>query len=191
MNSLRPREVKCNDLLVDHVVVEKGVCSLGNWTDLDPNPDFANYQLCDFGPTINVLSLYFFLIKMVTVRTYFIQFVEKIKWLSVCKMPSSAWSGIGASQVLNLCPFLYLKSEGKKRMCVHMCCGGCWRPVIKSVLWGRGNVTNSSQQRAHHHQARHQPHDLYLSSRTVSGSCSLLHRGGLWTNCWFGRRVSW
>lgn len=79
MNALRPREVKCSDLLVEHVVVEKGICRLGNWRDPDPNPDFANYQLCDFGHAINVSSLCFFLSKMVTVRTFLIQFVEKIK----------------------------------------------------------------------------------------------------------------
>lgn len=183
-------EVKCSDLLVG-TCSRKGIHRLGNWTDLDPNPDFANYQLCDFWHGITVLSLCFFISKMVTAVPTSYNLLGKLNVLSVCGMPNGTWSVIDAPQIWSLSPLLYLKSRGKK-VCLCVCGRGYWRPVIKSIFWERGNVTNSSQRREHHHPSQTpKPHDLYLNSRTVPGSCSLLHRGGLWTNWWFGPRVSW
>ena len=41
MKTLRYMEVKCSDLLEEHVVLERAY--VANQSDLDPDPDFANY----------------------------------------------------------------------------------------------------------------------------------------------------
>lgn len=41
IKTLRYMEVKCSDLLEEHVVLERAY--MANQSDLDPDPDFANY----------------------------------------------------------------------------------------------------------------------------------------------------
>lgn len=95
-------------------------------------------------------------------------------------MPDSTWSVIDAPQIIKPLSLFVFEVKRKEK------CG--WGVVVletshkkhllkkegmSPVVLSGGNITT---------QARHQPHDLYMNSRTVSGSCSLLHRGRLWTN---------
>lgn len=49
---------------------------MGNQTDLDPNPDFANYYFCAFGQVFNLLSLFLHW-QNVNSDNYFVGFIEK------------------------------------------------------------------------------------------------------------------